>query len=176
MGISKRRGSPVQIDLGFGDAITPAPVEAELPTLLDFPAPNLLTYPKESVIAEKFEAMVSLGVANSRMKDLHDIRSLSRGFCFRGDPLSEAIAQTFKTRGTELPTGRVLVFTSEFFDEADKKKQWTAFCNKNRSYVAEISLETVCREIELFLLPVLKAANKNGRVPGSWSSAGRWSR
>lgn len=82
---------PIQIDLGFGDVITPAPVEAELPTLLDLPAPKLLTYPRESVIAEKFEAMVSLGLANSRMKDLHDIGSLSREFPFAGRSLSEAL-------------------------------------------------------------------------------------
>jgi hypothetical protein len=71
---------PVQIDLGFGDVITPAPIEAQLPTLLELPAPKLLTYPRESVVAEKFEALVSLGIANSRMKDLHDIQTLSQQF------------------------------------------------------------------------------------------------
>lgn len=165
---------PIQIDLGFGDAITPAPIEAELPTLLDLPAAKLLTYPRESVIAEKFEAIVSLGMANSRMKDLHDIRSLSREFAFTGDVLSEAIAKTFKTRRTEFPTGQVLVFTSEFFDNEDKKKQWAAFCNKNRTYIAEISLEAVCRELEQFLMPVVEAVNKNGGFPRKWSPGGPW--
>jgi len=165
---------PIQIDLGFGDAITPAAIEAELPTLLDLPAAKLLTYPRESVIAEKFEAIVSLGMANSRMKDLHDIRSLSLEFAFTGDVLSEAIAKTFKTRGTELPTGQILVFTSEFFDNGDKKKQWAAFCNKNRTYVAEMSLETVCREIEAFLMPVLEALNKNGGFGRNWSPKSLW--
>ena len=73
-------GLPIQIDLGFGDVITPAPVETEIPSLLDLPNAKLLTYPRETVVAEKFEAMVSLGLANSRMKDFYDVRSLSRGF------------------------------------------------------------------------------------------------
>ncbi len=165
---------PIQIDLGFGDAITPAPVEAELPTLLDFPAAKLLTYPRESVVAEKFEAIVSLGMANSRMKDLHDIRSLLREFVFKGDVLSEAIVKTFKTRGTKLPTGQVLAFTSEFFDNEDKKKQWAAFCNKNRPYIAEMSLETVCREIEGFLMPALESLQRNEQFRMNWKRGGEW--
>jgi hypothetical protein len=165
---------PIQIDLGFGDAITPAPVEAELPTLLNFPAAKLLTYPRESVIAEKFEAIVSLGMANSRMKDLHDIKSLSREFAFTGDVLSEAIAKTFNTRGTKLPSGQVLVFTSEFFDDEDKNKQWTAFCNKNRSYIAEISLEIICRDIEAFVMPVLESLQRNQQFRMNWAPGGRW--
>jgi hypothetical protein len=75
---------PIQIDLGFGDVITPAPIKTKIPSLLDLPSPELLTYPRESVVAEKFEAMVSLGLANSRMKDFFDLRSLSREFPFEG--------------------------------------------------------------------------------------------
>ena len=165
---------PIQIDLGFGDAITPAPVEAELRTLLDFPAAKLLTYPRESVLAEKFEAIVSLGMANSRMKDLHDIRSLLREFAFKGAVLSEAIAKTFTTRGTKLPTGQVLVFTSEFFDNEDKKKQWRAFCNKNNSYVAEASLGAICMDIAGFLMPVLEMVRRNERLQVSWLAGGPW--
>jgi hypothetical protein len=113
---------------------------------LDDPA-FFASYSSSQFLAvEKFEAIVSLGMANSRMKDLHDTRSLSREFAFTGDVLSEAIARTFKTRGTELPTGQVSVFTSEFFDNEDKKKQWAAFCNKNRSYIAEITLEAVAEK------------------------------
>ena len=166
---------PIQIDLAFGDAITPAPIEAELPTLLDLPGAKLLTYPRESVIAEKFEAIVSLGMTNSRMKDFHDIRSLLRDFAFAGNVLSEAIAKTFKTRGTKFPIGEVLVFTPEFFDNEGTKKQWAAFCNKNRSYIEQVSLETICQEIEVFLKPVLEAAKTNGTFPRIWSTAGKWS-
>ncbi len=165
---------PIQVDLGFGDLITPAPIEAALPTLLDLPAPKLLTYPRESVIAEKFEAIVSLGQANSRMKDLHDIRSLAREFSFEGGPLSEAVATTFKTRGTELPGGEALVFTSEFFGNDDKKKQWAAFCNKNRTYITELPLETVCREIETFLRPILEGLRGSERIKMLWRPGGPW--
>ncbi len=166
---------PIQIDLGFGDEITPAPVEAEMPTLLDFPAPKLLTYPRESVVSEKFEAIVSLNLANSRMKDLYDITSLARGFPFDGSVLSEAIRRTFETRQTQLPGGKVLAFTSEFFHDEGKKRQWAAFCNKNRSYIAQIALEAVCREIEEFLMPILDRLNKNEEFHLAWSPAGPWS-
>jgi hypothetical protein len=165
---------PIQIDIGFGDAVTPDPVETEIPTLLDQPAPRLLTYPKESVVAEKFEATVSLGVANSRMKDLHDVRTLRNRFPFDGTLLSTAIANTFKARGTALPTGRPLIFTKEFFDDLDKKKQWAAFCHRNKGWVEEISLETCCGEIEVFLSPVLDSTKRGGPFPRRWSPGNGW--
>jgi len=164
---------PIQIDLGFGDVITPAPIEAELPSLLDSPKPKLLTYPRETVVAEKFEAMVTLGLANSRMKDLYDVRSLSRDFPFDGRLLSEAIKQTFVRRETLLPKDAPVVFTVEFFEAADKKKQWAAFCNRNRSYVPEISLDVVCKDIALFLMPVLDGLNGKTPVPKKWEH-GAW--
>lgn len=165
---------PIQVDLGFGDVITPAAVEAELPALLDLPAPKLLTYPRETVVAEKFEAIVSLGLANSRMKDFHDIRSLAGEFSFEGGSLSKAIANTFKTRATELPEGRALVFTPEFFNDGDKKKQWAAFCNKNRAYVADVSLEAVCSEMATFLSPILDSLKQNNKFEMKWPVGGPW--
>jgi hypothetical protein len=165
---------PIQIDLGFGDVITPAPVETELPSLLDGPKANLLTYPRETVVAEKFEAMVSLGLANSRMKDLHDVRSLGHDFEFEGGSLSNAIKKTFARRETALPAETTLVFTAEFFDDTDKKKQWAAFCNKNRNYVPDISLEKVCGEIATFLLPLVNGLNGKGPIPKKWAR-GAWS-
>ena len=74
---------PIQVDIGFGDAITPAPVEIDYPTLLDAPAPHLRAYPVETVVAEKFEAMVTLGMANSRLKDFYDLWLISQTFEFR---------------------------------------------------------------------------------------------
>jgi hypothetical protein len=159
---------PIQIDLGFGDVITPPPVETEIPSLLNLPNAKLLTYPRESVVAEKFEAMVGLGLANSRMKDFYDIRSLSRDFPFEAASLSEAIKKTFARRDTKLPLGTPLVFTSEFFDDSDKMKQWAAFCNKSRSYVPEMSLESVCQEIAAFLMPLVEALNGKAALPQKW--------
>jgi Nucleotidyl transferase AbiEii toxin, Type IV TA system len=164
---------PIQIDLGFSDVITPEPVETEIPSLLGLPKAKLLTYPRESVVAEKFEAMVSLGLANSRMKDFYDIRSLSRDFPFEAASLSEAIKQTFARRDTKLPSGTPLVFTSEFFDDTDKKKQWAAFCNKNRNYVPEVSLESVCKEIAVFLMPVVDGLNSKTALAKKWLD-GAW--
>lgn len=160
---------PIQIDLGFGDAITPGPIEADIPSLLDLPNPRLLTYPRESVVAEKFEAMVSLGLANSRMKDFYDIHSLSREFSFDGNTLSEAVRKTFERRGTPLPKDVPLVFTAEFFDDDNKKKQWEAFCNKNRGYVTHVSFGSVCKDIAQFLMPIVESVGRRAKVPNRWS-------
>ena len=94
---------PVRVDIGFGDAITPKPELADYPSLLDLPKPRLMVYPRETVVAEKFEAMVSLGLTNSRMKDFHDIAVMASTFAFEGQPLAKALAATFKRRGTPLP-------------------------------------------------------------------------
>jgi len=161
---------PIQIDLGFGDVITPAPVETEIPSMLDLTPSKLLTYPRESVVAEKFEAMVSLGIANSRMKDFHDIQSLGREFSFEGAILSEAIKKAFAARSTQLPLGIPLALTAEFFDDPDKKNQWTAFCRKNRGYVADVSLQSVCEEIAAFLVPIIQAINGKSAMPEKWSA------
>lgn len=97
----ERAKIPIQIDIGFGDAVTPPPVENNYPTLLGSTAPRLLTYPRKTVVAEKLEAMVKLGIANSRMKDFYDMEVLSRTFSFGGKSLREAIHNTFERRGTE---------------------------------------------------------------------------
>lgn len=100
---------PVQIDIGFGDAITPAPIETSFPTLLENPAPVLLVYPRETVIAEKFEATVKLGIANTRMKDFHDLRTLSLLFAFDGAVLSTALQRTFERRSLAEKRGSTAV-------------------------------------------------------------------
>ncbi len=108
----------------------------EYPTLLEPPGPRLLAYPRETVISEKLEAMVKLGIANSRMKDFHDLHSLAATFDFDGNTLTEAVRATFKRRGTELPEGGVPVaFTPEFYEDKNKIKQWNAFCNTRNEIV-----------------------------------------
>jgi hypothetical protein len=166
---------PIQIDIGFGDVITPSPQKAVFPTLLDFPAPKLLAYPKESVVAEKFEAMVSLGIANSRMKDFYDLWSLCRDFSFDGAVLSEAVQNTFARRETELPRDAApLVFTAEFYQDTNKKKQWIGFRNKNKRYMKQVSLEEVCLAIREFLMPVVEMLKKNERLEKIWAPSGPW--
>ena len=121
----------MQIDLGFGDVTFPAPKMSDYPTLLDFPAPRLKSYGRETVVAEKFEAMVKLGLLNSRMKDFFDLWLLSRQFDFDGPVLATAIAKTFEHRGTEL-TLQPTALTADFATDAGKMTQWNAFVRKSR--------------------------------------------
>ncbi len=128
----------LQIDIGFGDAVTPQVRVAEFPTILEgFPAPSLKTYPPETVIAEKFQAMVSLGIANSRMKDFYDIWYLCQNFRFEGVTLSQAIKATFDRRKTPLPAEPPLALTAEFSEDAAKQAQWKAFIRKGKFKTSE---------------------------------------
>ena len=123
----------VQLDVGFGDAVTPAPVEIEYPTLLDdLPRPLLRVYPRETVFAEKLEAMQVLGMANTRMKDYFDLLILAREGAMDAKVLSDAIRATFRRRGTALPEGLPLGLSDEFANDAAKRRQWDAFVQRNR--------------------------------------------
>jgi predicted nucleotidyltransferase component of viral defense system len=115
------------VDVGFGDAIEPGATELLLPVLLDLPAPRLRAYPRETVIAEKFQAMVALGRANSRMKDFYDIWLLSRSYDFEGDALARAIAATFARRKTPIPAEPPYALTRAFADDRAKQQQWASF-------------------------------------------------
>ena len=119
---------PVQLDVGYGDAVTPGPEEAIYPTLLDdLPAPRLRVYPRESVVAEKLEAIASLGMTNSRMKDYFDLRALAHEGAVDPEVLTAAIAATFARRGTPLPDGLPLGLADEFARDRLKQSQWNAF-------------------------------------------------
>lgn len=124
---------PLQIDVGFGDAITPAPQAVTYPTLLDFPAPHLNAYPRETVVAEKSQTMVRLGMANSRTKDFYDVWTLARQFEFDGTGLCAAIRATFQRRQTALPATAPLALRPEFSGDRNKATQWSAFLRKGQS-------------------------------------------
>lgn len=117
----------VVIDIAFGDATEPGLVDLDLPVLLDQPPPRLRAYAQETVIAEKFQAMVSLGRANSRMKDLYDVWMLSRAYRFDDDRLARAIAATFARRETSVPTELPDALSPAFADDPAKREQWAAF-------------------------------------------------
>jgi Nucleotidyl transferase AbiEii toxin, Type IV TA system len=121
---------PIQVDIGFGDAVTPAPEEVAFPVLLEFPAPHVRSYPVYTVIAEKLEAMVLVGEANSRMKDFYDVWFLSRRFEFDGETFVQAIRATFDRRKTQLPTSVPLALTLQF--ATLKIGQWNAFVRRNK--------------------------------------------
>lgn len=150
----------VVIDIGFGDAIEPGLEEIELPVLLDLPAPRLRAYVRETVIAEKFQAMVMLGRANSRMKDIYDIWILSRTYEFTGDRLARAIAATFARRQTAIPVEPPDALTSAFAEDAVKRQQWAAFVNDVAAQPG--SLAGVLDDLVAFLMPQAAQARMLG--------------
>jgi predicted nucleotidyltransferase component of viral defense system len=141
----------VVIDVGFGDAVEPGLEEMELPVLLDQLAPRLRAYARETVIAEKFQAMVMLGRANSRLKDFYDIWVLSRTYDFTGDRLARAMAATFERRKTDLPTDTPDGLTTAFAEDPVKRQQWEALLRDVSGQAG--SLEDVVRDLAQFLMP-----------------------
>lgn len=161
----------MQIDIGFSDIIHPEPEVCELPVLLDHPPPRLPCYTRESVIAEKFEAMVKRGMLNSRMKDFHDIWLLPREFDFDGARLAEAIRRTFQRRGTSL-SGDVEAFSAEFI--MSKQAQWAAFRRRLRNSTIPDSFVEVVDAVGRFLDPISKALSREGVSAGKWIAPGPW--
>lgn len=124
---------PVQIDIGYGDAVTPAPELADYPVMLaGLPAPRIRVYPRYTVVAEKFEAIVSLGMANSRLKDYFDLWVLLSTQALDVDMLQKAIAATLARRQTPMPASTPIGFSHAFGDDSQKIKQWNAFLQKNQ--------------------------------------------
>lgn len=146
----------IVIDIGFGDAVEAA--ELELPVLLEQPAPRLRAYPRESVISEKFHAMVLLGRANSRMKDFYDIWVLAQAYEFDGDALAKAIAATFARRKTEIPAERPDALTKEFAEDPPKIALWASFIELLEADPG--TLAKVVDELAAFLMPHAEAARK----------------
>lgn len=159
----KKARCPVQLDVGYGDAVTPGPQEAVYPTMLDdLPAPRLQVYPRETVVAEKLEAIASLGMTNSRMKDYFDLRVLARDGVVDPDVVATAIAATFARRGTPLPARLPLGLADEFADNRLKQSQWNTFLSKNR--LEAPPLDVVVREVRSFLdAPIAKAVSASRR-------------
>lgn len=148
---------PVQIDVGFGDAITPGPETIEYPVLLDAPPPKLRAYPVYTVIAEKFHAMVVLGEDNSRMKDFYDLWAISRRFELDSGLIAKAIAATFERRKTALPEGRPVALGAQFAESAAKQRQWEAFVRRNRLPADGVKLEQTQEAIAGMVLPALES-------------------
>jgi len=162
---------PMQIDIGFGDVVSPEPRELVFGPMLDLPAPRLRTYPPETVIAEKFEAMLSLGMANSRMKDFYDLWTLSRTMSFELTTLRTAVRATAERRKTPLPADPPEGLTGQFADDASKQAQWKAFVRRLGEGHAAPSLGEVVRVIAEFLQPVLQEGDTAGQ---HWPPGGPW--
>lgn len=142
----------VQLDVGFGDKIVGGPIEIDFPTLLDFPAPRIKVYSVESAIAEKFEAIVSLLLQTSRMKDFYDILFFAKNHEFKKDKLKEAIVTTFKHRGTDIEQ-RNKVFNERFRTDEQLQKYWTAFLTRTK-LTSEDNFTNVVNRITGFIEPV----------------------
>ena len=160
IGFLERLQIPMQIDIGFGDIVYPKTKVIDYPVILDFPKPRLKGYPPESVISEKFEAMIKLGLLNSRMKDFYDIWLMMHQFDFGELRLAGALKRTFEHRKTDIPKGKPL-FAEEIYDESsDRQALWKTFLKKGNIKHAPDKLATTAEGIEDFLIGPLDVLNK----------------
>ena len=163
----------LQIDIGFGDVVIHKKDRVKYPVLLDFPPPELDGYTMESTVAEKFQAMVKLGLLNSRMKDFYDIWLLSCRFDFKGETLIEAIEKTFEKRKTPL-ISEPSIFNPTFMKDDTKQAQWQGFIKKTRLTDAPTSFQDVAVDIKSFIEPIVVSMinQKTFRLfrtaPGPW--------
>jgi hypothetical protein len=165
-----------KVDVGFGDAVVPGPVELDYPTILDLPAPRLRAYTRESVVAEKFQAMVALGEVNSRLKDFYDVWFLAQRFPFNAATLGAAVRATFSRRGTDLPA-EPTPLTAVFGEDHSRQAQWAAFLRRTAPPAAPERFADVTARLREFLKPLIVAIGED-RVSqfGTWRPATGWGR
>ena len=164
----------LQIDMGLGDAVWPAPETCSYPTLLDFPAPELLAYPREAVVAEKLEAMVTLGDRNSRIKDFFDLHHLASRFEFDRATLAEAVRRTFARRRTPIPEEQPIALTRDYWENPSRPSQVRAFARRARIAVPEDFADDCARLLDAFLSPVLTDLRTGKGEVGRWRPGGPW--
>jgi hypothetical protein len=164
----------IQIDIGFGDAVTPGPDDVVYPVMLtEFAAPKLRAYPRYTVVAEKFEALSVLGIANSRMKDYFDLWILAQHTDFDGETLCQAVQATFDRRKTALTHEAPMGLADAFAQDAQKQTQWRAFLKKNR--LEALALGDVVTALRAFMLPIINATNTDMVFSERWPAGGPWS-
>lgn len=163
----------IQVDIGFSDVVVPSPVEMEYPAILDFPPSRLKAYSRESVIAEKLEAMVSLGEGNSRMKDFADLWFLARHFDFEGQLLAKAVAETFHRRQTPIQA-EPTALTQAFAEIEAKRVQWKAFLRRSSPEGTPTDFAEAINAIAAFVMPVLAYLAADGPLPRTWNAPGPW--
>ena len=163
----------MQLDIGFGDVIVPKVDVFNYPVLLHLPQPRLHGYSKESTIAEKFEAMVKLGIINSRMKDFFDVWMLSRQFDFDGIILTAAIKQTFSARGTGLKP-EPIPLTNSFAADISKSAQWRGFIRNNRISNVPQDFKEIVSAVASFLMPIAECLAGKRPFKDVWKAPGPW--
>ena len=162
---------PMQVDVGFGDALVPGPAEITMPGFLDLPSAQLLGYSPESAIAEKLQIMVALGEINSRMKDTYDSWLLATTRAFQGPILCDAIQATFARRHT--PLALPISALDAGLATAARKAQWRAFMQRSRLTEPQ-SLSDALPIFAAFLQPVIAGLTSGQALPGNWSPGGPW--
>ena len=164
----------MQVDIAFGDVVSPSPKLINYPTILDLPNPRLKSYPINSLVAEKLESIIKLGSINSRMKDFYDLWLISRKCNFEGKSLVSSIKKTFFNRKTKLPS-TTKIFAEEFYDEqSDRQLLWKAFLTKNALFHTPKKLRTVVKTIEDFLGKPIKAIQEQNEFNYSWEAKKFW--
>jgi len=167
---------PMQVDIGFGDAVYPEPELASFPVLLPMEAPLIRAYPREAAIAEKFHAMVVLDIRNSRMKDFYDVWFMANTWTFDRRSLRNAIAVSFATRGSTIPTGIPFALTEDFLNDPQKRQQWNAFVGLLNPGEKAPSLEEVGVVLRSFLLPCISWESLTQAGIRHWTPNQHWSR
>lgn len=161
----------LQLDVGTGDVVISAPERIEYPSLLDMPCASLRAYRLETLIAEKCQAMMSLGMSNTRLKDFYDIYTLASIHQFDARCLQEALRSTFMQRGTPFPVIPPVAWNKKFYQDAQKTAQWQAFLRKSK--LDATPLEKIVQAIEAFLMPLLQALDAQNLMDAQWRD-GAW--
>lgn len=164
----------MQIDVGFGDVVTPGPVHIEYPGLLSFASPKLRAYTPVTTIAEKLEAMVVLGLTSSRMKDYYDLWHLARSRELSAPLLAQAIGATFERRGTPLPDSTPVGLSAAFFEQQDRQRQWAAWLRRVRLHEGAPSLPEVCALVAGFAGPIFEGMSVSALSITRWPPGGPW--
>ena len=164
----------LQIDIGVGDAVWPVPNECIYPALLDLPAPHVIAYPREAVIAEKLEAIVVLGERNSRIKDFFDLHYLATHFEFDRAVLAEAVRRTFERRKTAIPPETPIGLTRAYWENPSRPGQMRAFARRAGVQLPEYPEDQFTQVLLAFLEPILRDAEAGARKKGTWTPGGPW--
>ena len=162
-----------RVDVGFGDALVPGPTAVRLPSLLGFAPPELQGYSRESVVAEKFHAMVRLGQINSRMKDFYDVWWLATQFRFEGPLLARAVRETFRRRETSLQLMPVAL-TDAFASTPEKHTQWLAFVRRHPSDARPPTLSVAIHTIAGLVQPLVLSLIEGRDFEATWLPGGPW--
>lgn len=164
----------MQIDIGFGNAIQPAPTDAHYPTLLDASRPRIRVYPREAVVAEKLHAMVMHGERNSRYKDFYDLHVLAEHSSFKGEHLVHAVGATFEKRRTTISQTLPVALTPQFYDDASRAEQWRIYLERNKLSDTPSDFATVGDRLLSFLREPWDAMAHGSEFTGNWSAGGPW--